>query len=59
MIDLEGLKRKPQADEYIGTRISTKMKEQLLQLCDDEGIKISTVLTALIAELLKSKGYSK
>ncbi len=55
MIDLTQLKRKPKSLEYIGTRINTELKEKLENFCKDRELSVSTVLVALIEDLLKGE----
>ena len=56
MIDIQALKRKTRADEYIGTRIDVETKSNLESFCKTEGVSVSTLLTALVREFLKTKG---
>lgn len=57
MIDLNKLKRKAPSSEYIGARVPEELKHALDRLTADTGVNTSALLTALLTELLKSKGY--
>lgn len=59
MINLDNLKRKPKSEEYIGARVSEDVKAALTQFVDDNDLSVSVLLTALLTELLQSKGYLK